>query len=106
MSDDRPPTDRRTPPPTPHQSSHEGGAAHQSNYNTPPPAYSPLPSIDSVPVGPLVRPHHPSSTDDQSEFISGLEGDPASSPPPASPEIYGELDIEQDEMETSAKIAG
>ncbi|CUS08509.1 unnamed protein product [Tuber aestivum] len=106
MSDDQPPSNKRTPLPTPpHQLPHQDGAAHQSDYNASPPAYSPLPSIDSVPAGPLVGPHHHSSADGYPEFISELEGDLPSSPPPAFPEIYGELDIEQEEMETNAKIA-
>lgn len=86
------------------------------SQNIPPPVYSPLPSIDSFDVsGPVIGPDgHPSSSDvfsgdNMSSSTLGEEREdvgPGLQPPPVYTEKYGELDINQDGMETRAQISG
>lgn len=87
--------------------------------NIPPPAYSPLPSIDTFEAsGPIVGPDGLARPGDNSDVFSG--GNMSSSTlaeerdeaglelqsPPVYTEKYGELDINQDGMETRAQISG
>lgn len=75
--------------------------------------YSPLPSIDSFEAaGPAVGADGRVSSsdvfsgDNMSSSTLGEESGPGSQPPPVYTEKYGELDINQDGMETRAQISG
>ncbi|KAL7273537.1 hypothetical protein RUND412_003602 [Rhizina undulata] len=123
MSDEKRPLDKsgypRQSPPIPPRTSHQLHpplSPSDSVRNVPPPAYSPLPSIDSAPVGPMVQPdvygrvsiegeeRRPGSRSSRrtAEDGSGSSG-PGDFPPPTYTE--GLLDITEDGMETRARIA-
>lgn len=133
MSDSKTPA-RRTPPPvTPRQNFPASPPApqdYQHPYllvdgaqNIQPPAYSPaysqLPSIDSFGVGPVVGPDGQERAGSSNDVFSSYDMSSSSStlveeredagpelqPPPAYTEKYGELDINQDGMQTRAQIS-
>lgn len=84
--------------------------------NIPPPPYSPLPSIDSFEAsGPIIGPDGRARAESSDVFCvdntssstsvdEREEAGPGSQPPVYS-EKYGQLDINQDGMETRAQIA-
>lgn len=126
MSDSRIPA-RETPPQLPPRQLRFPASPpqdHQQPYspidgvqNIPPPPYSPLPSIDSFEAsGPVVGPDgraRPESSDvfyaDNKSGGTSVdeqeEAGPGSQPPAVYTEKYGQLDINQDGMETRAQIA-
>lgn len=74
-----------------------------------------MPSIDSVSAGPVIGPNGHAREEDARSNIASPDSyvaeeredvGPGSPPPPAYTEKYGELDINQDGMETHARIAG
>jgi len=121
MSDIKSPA-RKTPPPRrPFPTSPPQGYQHQiyspinGSQNIPPPAYSPLPSIDSYEAaGPEIGPDGQTRAGNDNAFISDgastsslvEEAGPGLQSPPVYTEKYGELDINQDGIETRAQISG
>jgi hypothetical protein len=119
MPEEKSSTGGSTPPPALIQPSSSQGHSNHSNIDEdiPPPPYTPYtpytpsPSVDSVQDGPLIGPDGQCFQGGSSSYGYGTgieldEGGPGSQPPPAFTEKYGQLEIDEDGMETLAEVAG